>query len=281
VFAAMAKDLSELAKNRMTTDRSAGEKLGECARLLRIESGVWLRSRQHNPEARLRLFCFPYAGGSAVMYRYWTDLPPEIEVCPVQLPGRDERFREPAFTRTDALCEALVRALRGYVDMPFAMFGHSMGAIIAYEFACRLQARGSAPVHLLVSGQRAPHVPLRRTRSYDLPEPAFRDRLRELDGTPEAVLQDAGLMELLLPRLRSDFEMSETYEDVKHAPLVCPITAFGGAQDKEVSSSDLEAWRLTTTSAFDLKMFPGGHFYLDKQGPMLRRHVAECLLARR
>jgi medium-chain acyl-[acyl-carrier-protein] hydrolase len=241
------------------------------------ESSAWVRFRQRSPVARLRLFCFPYAGGSALIYRHWMDLPPQIDVCPVQLPGRDERFREPAFTRTDALCDALVVALGGFLDMPFAIFGHSMGAIIAYEFARRLQTCGSMR-HLLVSGQRAPHLPLRRKQSYDLPDAAFRERLRELDGTPGAVLRDADLMELLLPRLRSDFELNETYKRVEHAPLVCPVTAFGGAQDKEVSRSDLEAWRLTTTSAFDLKMFPGGHFYQDKEGPALRRSVAECLL---
>jgi medium-chain acyl-[acyl-carrier-protein] hydrolase len=241
------------------------------------ESSAWVRFRQRSPVARLRLLCFPYAGGSALIYRHWMDLPPQIDVCPVQLPGRDERFREPAFTRTDALCDALVVALGGFLDMPFAIFGHSMGAIIAYEFARRLQTGGSMR-HLLVSGQRAPHLPLRRKQSYDLPDAAFRERLRELDGTPEAVLRDADLMELLLPRLRSDFELTETYKRVEHAPLVCPVTAFGAAQDKEVSRSDLEAWRLTTTSAFDLKMFPGGHFYLDKEGPALRRSVAECLL---
>jgi len=162
--------------------------------------------------------------------------------------------------------------------MPFAVFGHSMGAIIAYEFARRLQARGSMPRRLLVSGQRAPHLPLRRKQSYNLPDPAFRELRRELDGTPEAVLRDADLMELVLPRLRSDFEMSETYERVEHAPLVCPITAFGEVQDKEVSRSDLRTWRLTTRSAFDFKMFPGGHFYLDNEGPALRRRVGECLL---
>jgi surfactin synthase thioesterase subunit len=245
---------------------------------LRLESSAWVRIRQPSPAARLRLFCFPYAGGSALVYRHWTDLPPDIEVCPVQLPGRDERFREPAFTKADALCDALVVALGDYLDMPFAIFGHSMGAIIAYEFACRLQARGSTPRHLVVSGQRAPHLPLGRKQSYALPDPAFRDRLRELEGTPEAVLQDADLMELLLPRLRSDFELSETYERVERAPLVCPISVFGGAQDKEVSRSDLQAWRLATVCAFDLKVFPGGHFYLDKEGAAMRQEVARRLL---
>ena len=240
-------------------------------------SSAWLRLHQRNPAAQLRLFCFPYAGGSASVYRHWTDLPPEIEICPVQLPGRDERFREPAFTRADALCDALVVALADYLDTPFAVFGHSMGAIIAYEFTRRLHARGSMPRHLLVSGQRAPHIPLRRKQSFSLPDPAFKNRLLELDGTPVAVLQDAELMELLLPRLRSDFELSETYARARHAPLSCPIAAFGGAQDKEVSRSDLEAWREVTTTAFDLRIFPGGHFYLDREGPALRRFITACL----
>jgi medium-chain acyl-[acyl-carrier-protein] hydrolase len=146
-----------------------------------------------------------------------------------------------------------------------------MGAIIAYELARRLQIRGLR--HLLVSRQ-----PLRRKECYDLPDAAFRERLRELEGTAEAVLRNPEFMELFLPRLRSDFELSETYKHVEHAPLASPVTAFGGAQDKEVSRRDLEAWHLTTTSAFDLNMFPGGHFYLKKEGPALRRRIAECLL---
>ena len=241
-------------------------------------ASAWLRFRQSNPAASLRLFCFPYAGGSASVYRNWTDLPPEIEVCPVQLPGRDERFREPAFTRGDALCDALVVALADHLDRPFAIFGHSMGAIIAYELTRRLQARGLSPRHLFVSGQRAPHIPLRRPQSYDLPDPAFRNRLRELNGTPEEVLQDAELMGLLLPRLRCDFELSETYAGTGGAPLSCPITAFGGAQDHEVSRTDIAAWRDLTTSAFDSGIFPGGHFYLDQEGQTLRRCIAARLL---
>jgi len=241
-------------------------------------ASAWLRFRQSNPAASLRLFCFPYAGGSASVYRNWTDLPPEIEVCPVQLPGRDERFREPAFTRADALCDALVVALADHLDRPFAIFGHSMGAIIAYELTRRLQARGLSPRHLFVSGQRAPHIPLRRPQSYDLPDPAFRNRLRELNGTPEEVLQDAELMGLLLPRLRCDFELSETYTGAGGALLSCPITAFGGAQDHEVSRTDIAAWRDLTNSAFDSGIFPGGHFYLDQEGQALRRCIAARLL---
>ncbi len=241
-------------------------------------ASAWLRCRQDNPAASLRLFCFPYAGGSAAVYRNWTDLPAEIDVCPVQLPGRDERFREPAFTRADALCDALVVALADYLDRPFAVFGHSMGAIIAYEFTRRLQARGLSPRHLFVSGQRAPHIPLRRPQSYALPDPAFKNRLRELNGTPEEVLQDAELMELLLPRLRGDFELSETYACADDIPLSCPITAFGGAQDHEVSRTDIAAWRILTTSAFDTAIFPGGHFYLEQEGQTLRRRIAARLL---
>jgi medium-chain acyl-[acyl-carrier-protein] hydrolase len=241
-------------------------------------ASAWLRFRQSNPAAALRLFCFPYAGGSASVYRNWTDFPPEIEVCPVQLPGRDERFREPAFTRADALCDALVVALAAYLDRPFAVFGHSMGAIIAYEFTRRLRARGLAPRHLFVSGQRAPHIQLRRPQSYELPDPAFKNRLRELSGTPEEVLRDAELMRLLLPRLRSDFELSEAYACADDVPLSCAITVFGGAQDHEVSRADLAAWRHFTTSAFDIAVFPGGHFYLEQEGQTLRRRIAAHLL---
>jgi medium-chain acyl-[acyl-carrier-protein] hydrolase len=257
--------------------RPLDERAAQMNGIMPAQPSAWVKFWTTRTAEQIRLLCFPYAGGSVSIYRHWTDLPPEIGVCAVQLPGRDERFRERAFTRVDKLCDALVPALGCYLDMPFAMFGHSMGAIIAYESARRLEARGQVPVRLFASGHRAPHLPLRRKRAFDLSNQAFRERLRELNGTPEDVLRNPDLMELVLPRLRDDFELSETYER-QQARLICPITALGGSEDREVSRSDLEGWRLVTTADFDVKMFAGDHFYLDKQGPALHRHVAERLL---
>jgi medium-chain acyl-[acyl-carrier-protein] hydrolase len=240
----------------------------------------WIRFAAPDPGAALRLFCFPYAGAGASVYRGWrARLPTWIHLCPIQLPGREERIREPPFTNMDALCAALLPALAPYLDMPIALFGHSMGALIAYQAATRLREQGGSPIHLLVSGQRAPHLPLGRQPSYDLPEAAFRERLRSLNGTPELVLQDPELMDLVWPLLRADFELSECTPRQPRDPLDCPVTAFGGLDDSEVRRSHLDAWRDTTIRDFELHMFPGDHFYLAANESDLTMVLAKRLAA--
>ena len=230
----------------------------------------------------MRLLCFPYAGGGASIYRTWpSSLPPEIEVLPVQLPGREARIREPAFTSLPPLIDGLLPALgRGLLDGPVAFFGHSMGALVAYELARALRDAGSPrPLHLFVSARRAPDLPARTAPIHALPEPEFRQRLRELNGTPEAVLEHPELMELLGPTLRADFTLIETYEPTSAPPLDCPITAFGGVDDPDVSEEEMAAWRRFTTAAFQLRMLPGDHFFLAQDsGEALRREIARALL---
>jgi medium-chain acyl-[acyl-carrier-protein] hydrolase len=239
---------------------------------------VWFPFHNDDHEARVRLFCFPFAGGGASVYRRWgATLPASIAVYPIQLPGREERMREPAFTRLEPLCEAMLAVMAPLVDRPFAFFGHSMGAIIAYELARAFQRQGRSPVHLFVSGQRAPHRPLGRPTSYHLPLDVFRQRLRELNGTPEAVLANSEMMELLLPLLRADFELSETYSREMRAPLMCPITAFGGAEDAEISSDDIHAWRAATNSEFAVRQMPGGHFFLQTSAREMVREIGDQL----
>ena len=240
----------------------------------------WIAYRKPNPRARLRLFCFPYAGGGASIYRTWSDeLPPEVEVCPVQLPGRESRLIEPSFTRFAPLLQAMNPFVQPYLDMPFAFFGHSMGAMIGFEFARYLRQRERlGPAHLFVSGCRAPQRFDFDSPIHDLPEPKFIEELRLLEGTPDKVLQHPELMELLIPVLRADFEMVETYSYTPEAPLDCPISAFGGLQDDEVSREDIEAWQQQTRSAFVARMFPGGHFFLHSNRAILLRMLAEDLL---
>ena len=239
----------------------------------------WFPYYKPNPKANFRLFCFPYAGGGASTFQRW-NLPETLELCPVQLPGHETRLMERLLTRMDELSAALVDALSPYLDIPFAFFGHSLGAIVSYEVAQRLRAEADLqPWHLFVSARRAPQIALRREISHQLPNEAFRSRLRHLKGTREEVLENAELMELMLPALRADFELDETYQrGAGYLPLDCPVTAFGGLEDDEVPKGDLEAWRETTLNRFQLKMFPGGHFFIHSQGESLLTSITEALL---
>jgi medium-chain acyl-[acyl-carrier-protein] hydrolase len=236
----------------------------------------WMPFRQPRPGARRRLFCFPHAGGGAAMYLQWARLmPADTEVCAVQPPGRENRISERAYTRMEPLVDALGRALAPYLDLPFACFGHSMGSVIAYETARRLRAeRGLEPLHLFVSARRAPHLRSGEAPSYALPDEEFKAKLRQYGGTPEAVLEHPELMELVLPLLKSDFELNDTYAPSGGEPLRCPITAFGGREDHMVREEHLDAWREATAAAFRLEMFAGNHFYVQRHGPALVNTVA-------
>ena len=231
----------------------------------------WFLCQKSASQAALRLFCFPYAGGSASIFRGWAaSLPPSVEVCAVQLPGRGSRLMEPAITRIPGLIKAIAPAILPYLDKPFAFFGHSMGTIISLELARYLRTKsGVEPVQLFVSGGRAPQIQSTEPPSYNLPEAEFLDELRRLNGTPAEILEHPELMDLMLPVLRADFELVQTYVYRERKPLACPITAFGGSLDKEVGVRRLQAWRAQTTAGFSWKMIPGDHFFIHTSQPAL------------
>lgn len=224
----------------------------------------WFLCQPSDSQVALRLFCFPYAGGSASIFRGWAQsLPSTVEVCAVQLPGRGSRLMEPAVTRLPDLIKALAPAMLPYLDKPFAFFGHSMGTVISLELARYLRTKsGVEPTHLFVSGGRAPQLRDTEPASYNLPEAEFLEELRRLNGTPTEILEHPELMSLLLPVLRADFELVQTYVYKERRPLCCPITAFGGALDKEVGLRRLQAWRAQTTAGFSVHMIPGDHFFI-------------------
>ncbi|MBD1902832.1 thioesterase II family protein [Trichocoleus sp. DQ-A3] len=232
-----------------------------------------------NPLSSLRLFCFPYAGGGALNFRTWSQgLPVGVEVCAVELPGRGKRILEAPFTQALPLVQAIAHALLPYLDKPFAFFGHSMGALVSFEVARLLRREyGMSPVHLFVSGRSAPQLPLQEPPIHSLPQPAFIEELRRLNGTPKAVLENVELMELLLPILRADFAVLETYVYAAEPPLQCPITAFGGLQDVKVSVDRLEAWRQQTSAKFSLQMLPGDHFFVQSAQPLLLQFLSREL----
>jgi medium-chain acyl-[acyl-carrier-protein] hydrolase len=240
---------------------------------------AWIAGRKRNPLARLRLFCFAYAGNGAAIFRAWSDgLPGDVEVCPVQLPGRGTRLMEAPFTRLSPLVQALAQALAPLLDKPCAFFGHSLGALIGFELARELRRRsGAGPDHLFVSAARAPQIAPRDRPLHDLPESELLAELRQLNGSPQAVLEDQELMELLLPAVRADFAVCETYAYVSEPPLACSISGFGGEQDRRVAQRDLDSWRDQTSARFSLRMFPGDHFFLNRMPPLLLQSISQDL----
>jgi len=240
----------------------------------------WLAYREVNPRARVRMFCFPYAGGGASAYRGWAGtLPPDVEACPVQPPGRESRLRETPFETPEPLIQALADALQPFFrDLPFVFFGHSMGAMIGFELSRELRRRGQTlPLHLFTSGRRAPQIPDTEEPIHALPEPEFIEKLRELNGTPEEVLQHAELMKLLTPVLRADFSVNETYAYADDEPFDIGISCFGGLGDKEVSRDDCAAWKEQTRARFRLRMLPGDHFFVHSAKDMILESVARDL----
>jgi len=227
----------------------------------------WITCPRPNPDARLRLFSLPFAGGGASVYRGWgAELSPSVEVCPVQLPGREDRYRETAFASLVGLSRALSREIAPYLDRPFAIFGHSMGALLGFELARSLRHAGApAPLALLIAAYPAPHVSLSRAPIYQLPDREFIEEMRRLQGTPTAVLENRELMDFVLPILRADFEACDTYLCAPEPPLDCPFFVFGGTEDHEVGEPELERWREQTTAAFRLQMYPGTHFFVHTQ----------------
>ncbi len=235
--------------------------------------------RGGGPAARVRLFCIPYAGGGASVFRRWpSGLPDDVDVCAIQLPGRETRLMERPCSSLVSLVGDLSEALAPHLDRPFALFGHSVGALIGFELARRLRRRdGRLPVHLFVSGCPAPQVRDTGPPIHGLPEPEFLDRLRRFNGTPPEVFQHRELMELVVPVLRADFALRETYELVAESPLECPISAFGGSDDRDVPLPQVEAWREHTRSTFHLHTLPGGHFFLHTAQALLLERVSLAL----
>lgn len=226
----------------------------------------WILCPRPSPRAKLRLLCFSSAGTGASSYRTWPDLfGEEIEVRAVQLPGREGRLLEAPFTHVEPLVDALLpHALPVLEGGSFAIFGHSLGALVAYRFARRLaDARGPRPKHLFVSSRRAPHLPLLHPPLHTLDDEALTREIRRYNGTPEEVLANKELMELLLPGLRADFQIHETYAHDDAPPLDVPILATGGDRDPGVPEAGLDAWREHTSARFEARLFPGDHFYLN------------------
>ena len=237
----------------------------------------WAQVSRPRPAARLRLICLPAAGGGASRYRDWpAHLPDDVEVVSIQLPGRENRFDEPPIESMELLVGQLLEGLAGYLVSPFALFGHSMGALIAFELTRRMRFRNLHPVHLFASGCRAPHLPRRSPDRHTLPDREFIAAVGELGGIPPELLAESQFLEAMLPMLRSDCTLVETYVFRPRVPLTCPVTAFGGLKDQEVFPQDVRAWSDHTTGPCRVHLLPGDHFFVNSaRSDVLRLVVSE------
>ena len=234
-----------------------------------INSNLWFDHLSRGQVPSLRLFCFPHAGGSSETYRSWQRwFPEQIDLCLVHLPGRAKRLREQAFTQTIPLVKTIADYMALETAGPYALYGHSMGATIAFELARELiRRRCPAPLHLFVSGRCAPQCPRTQPRIFDLPHDEFIAELRNLNGTPREVLENPELLELFLGLLRADFELVDTYQYDPAEQLSCPITVYGGLHDKEVSEESCQAWKEQTSASCKVKMVEGDHFFIRTPTP--------------
>lgn len=239
----------------------------------------WILRRAPNPQARLRLFCLPYAGGGASIFRAWQQsLPAEVDVCAVQLPGRESRLRDPAFDRLEPLVRTLADVLAPYMQLPFAFYGYSNGALVSFELARELRRRGMrAPEHLFAAACPAPHLPDPDPPIHELPDAELVAELRRLNGTPDEILQNREIMALLIPLLRADAAIHETYVHQPEEPLDVPITAIGGTSDPKAARESMEAWSLHTRARFELRMVAGDHFFIHSSQPLVLRDLAQDL----
>ncbi len=230
--------------------------------------------------ARLRLFCFHAAGSGASQFIPWAQLlPQEIELCGIQLPGRESRFREQPYCHIEPLLADLEESIYPLLDRPFAIFGLSLGGTIGFELARRLrQAYHIQPDHLFVASRRAPHLPERFPPIAHLPEEQFIAEIQKrYNGIPEVIRNDRDLLDLFLPTLRADFQVLESYQYLNQPPLDCPITAYAGTQDVVLTQEELEGWQEYTYRDFTHQFFSGGHFFFNGQPAMIVQAVMEKL----
>ncbi|GEJ57775.1 thioesterase II family protein [Anaeromyxobacter diazotrophicus] len=238
----------------------------------------WLPYPPRPAGGRLRLFCFPHSGAGASAYACWRRALASAEVCPVELPGHGRRLGEPRLCRMESLVRGAVGALLPFLRPPFALFGHSLGALVAFEVARTLEREHQlSPAVLIASGHGAPQLARPRESLHALSEPELVARIERMGGTPAGVLTHPELRALFVPVLRADLELGETYAYRPGPPLACPVSALGGLDDDEVGWTELEGWREQTRGGWKLRMLPGGHFFPFAHGSGALAALAEDL----
>lgn len=237
-----------------------------------------LKNGENINQKNVTLFCLPFAGGGASAYTSWINkLKDKITVCPIQLPGREERIMEKPYNNMTDMLDDLEETIWENIRGPYAFWGHSMGGKIAYELEKRMEKRGKTAQCFLVSGSRIPSIP-EPNPIYHLPDDEFKKALGRFEGTPKEILENQELLDFFLPMLRADFTMDETYYDNDLTVLYSPIEAFGGRKDREADEEAMKEWGKYTESAFLCHMFEGGHFYIREQEEAVLSEVRKCLL---
>jgi pyochelin biosynthesis protein PchC len=227
------------------------------------DSDLWFRNFEPAPDAPVRLVCLPHAGGSASFYLpVARALSPGVDVIGAQYPGRQDRRHEPCLQSIAELADGLTEAVLPWCDRPVALFGHSMGATLAYEVARRLEDRGGpVPVRLFVSGRRAPSEDC-DDHIHQRDDDGILAELRRMSGTHAAILGDEEIMRMAMPAIRADYTAAESYRHDGGPPVHCPMTVLTGDDDARTSVPAARAWRSHTDGDFDFHLYSGGHFFL-------------------
>jgi surfactin synthase thioesterase subunit len=240
---------------------------------------LWLRRYQPAPQAPHRLVCLPHAGGSASYFvPVAHPLSPGIDVLAAQYPGRQDRRGEPCLPTVAELADRLAEVIEPWADRPLSLFGHSMGAILAFEVASRLESEGVAIAVVFASGRRAPGTH-RDERVHQRDDNGLLAEIRSLSGTDARIMQDDELLRMALPSIRADYTAIETYTCAPDRTIAAPIHALTGDRDPKATLDEVRRWEAHTTGGFTMKVFPGGHFYLDKHAPAVLNEIKAKLRA--
>ncbi|HWO18854.1 MAG TPA: alpha/beta fold hydrolase [Kofleriaceae bacterium] len=239
----------------------------------------WLRCRRPVQACRARLLCLPYAGGGATVFHAWPDeLPADIEVRVLQLPGRQDRLGEPTLSSIDAIVDKVLPMIAALPRAPLVLYGHSFGGLLGFELARRIQRSGMPPVELLVIGaRRAPHLPARLVDLHGLPDAPFAEALHQRYGMPRVVIDTPDLLELVLPSARADLTAVETHVYAPGEPLGTPVVVLRGLRDTSLELSEVEGWRELVAGPVEIREVDAGHFFVDTHRPWVVREVAQIL----